>query len=80
MRFSAKQWEYLSGCWHLTEREVDVAKLVCAGMNNKQISKKLRIAYNTVRSHLGNICGKAGVQGKTGLVLECIEILRKARI
>ena len=80
MRFNVKQWKCLSGCRHLTKREVEAAKLVCAGMNNEQISRRLRIAYNTVRAHLGNIYRKAGVQGKTELVLECIEVLRKARI
>jgi DNA-binding CsgD family transcriptional regulator len=80
MIIKAKEWEYLSGCWHLTAREVEVAKLVCAGLNNEQISKKLRIAYNTVRAHLGNMCRKASVRGKAGLVLEFIEVLRKAKV
>ena len=80
MVFKAKQWEYLSKSWHLTPREVEVAKLVCEGLDNKQIGKKLRIAYNTVRAHLGNIFRKIGVKGKTGIILEFIETIRRARI
>ncbi len=80
MVFKAKQWEYLSKCWHLTPREVEVAKLVCDGLDNEQIGKKLRIAYNTVRAHLGNMFRKAGVKSKAGIILEFIRTLQKARI
>jgi len=80
MVFKAKQWEYLRKHWHLTPREVEVAKLVCDGMDNEQISKKLRIKYNTVRSHLGNMFRKVGVKSKAGIILEFIRRLQKARI
>lgn len=80
MIFKAKQWEYLSKVWHLTPREVEVAKMVCDGLDNEQIGKKLRIAYNTVRAHLGNIFRKVGIKGKAGIILEFIENLQRARI
>ena len=80
MRFKAKQWEYLRKCWHLTPRELEVAKLVCLGFDNDQIGEKLHITYNTVRAHLGNIFRKVGVGGKAGIVLEFVEVLQKARI
>ena len=80
MVFTAKQREYLSRCWHLTPREVEVAKLVCRGFDNNRISEKLGVEYNTVRAHLGNIFRKAGVKGKGGLILEFVEVLRKVRI
>ena len=80
MVFTAKQWEYLRRCWHLTPREVEVAKLVCRGFDNNRISEKLGVEYNTVRAHLGNIFRKAGVKGKVGLILEFVEVLRKVRI
>jgi DNA-binding CsgD family transcriptional regulator len=80
MVFETKQWEYLRKCWHLTPREAEIAKLVCKGFNNDAVSKKLNIAYNTVRAHLGNIVRKVGVKGKTGMILEFVEVLQKARI
>jgi len=80
MVLKTKQWEYLRKCWHLTPREVEVAKLVCDGMDNEQIGKKLRIKYNTVRSHLGNMFWKVGVKSKAGIILEFIRRLQKARI
>ncbi len=80
MVLKRKQWEYLRKCWHLTPREVEVAKLVCDGMDNKQIGKKMHIKYNTARSHLGNMFWKVGVKSKAGIILEFIRRLQKARI
>ena len=80
MVFKAKQWEYLRKCWHLTPREVEVAKLVCKGFDNSRISEELHIEYNTVRAHLGNIFRKVGVKSKAGIILEFVEVLQKARV
>ena len=80
MRFKAKQWDYLRGSWHLTPREVEVAKLICEGRNNEQIAQELHIAYNTVRVHLGHICSKVGVRGKVGLIIEFTDTLQRAKI
>lgn len=78
MRFSTKQWDYLRGYWHLTPREVQVAKLVCEGDDNEQIAKELHIAYNTVRVHFGHICSKVGVRGRAALIVEFADALQKA--
>jgi DNA-binding CsgD family transcriptional regulator len=80
MHFKAKQWEYLQGCWHLTPREVEVAKLVCEGCDNEQIAEELHIAYNTVRVHIGHMCNKVGVRGRVGLIIEFADVLQRARI
>lgn len=80
MRFKAKQWDYLRGCWYLTPREIEVAKLVCEGRNNEQIAGALHIAYNTVRVHIGHICSKVGVRGKVGLIIEFTDTLQRAKI
>jgi len=80
MVFKAKHWDYLSKCWHLTPREIEVAKLVCEGLDNEQTGRKLRIKYNTVRAHLGNMFRKVGVRGKAALILEFIAVLQRARL
>ncbi|MCH7555974.1 MAG: helix-turn-helix transcriptional regulator [Planctomycetes bacterium] len=80
MVFAKRQWEYLRKCWHLTPREIEVAKLVCKDFDNDSIADKLHIEYNTVRAHLGNVFRKMGVRGKTSVILEFIDVLRKAKI
>ena len=49
----------------LSEREVDVLKLVAEGKSNSQISKDLFITVNTVRFHLANIYQKLSVSNRT---------------
>jgi DNA-binding CsgD family transcriptional regulator len=80
MVLKTKEWDYLSKTWHLTPREVQVAKLVCKGLDNEQIGHKLHIKYNTVRAHLGNMFRKVGVRGKATLILEFVAVLQRAKI
>ena len=42
----------------LTEREVQVLRLVAQGLDNHKIAKQLNIGEATVRTHLGNIMNK----------------------
>lgn len=49
----------------LTEREIDVLKLVSTGARNKEIAQKLDITENTVKYHLRNILEKLHFSNKT---------------
>lgn len=49
----------------LSERELEVLRLVAAGKSNSQISKELYITVNTVRFHLANIYQKLNVSNRT---------------
>jgi DNA-binding CsgD family transcriptional regulator len=80
VKFRTRQWEYLGKTWHLTPREIDVAKLVCMGLEDEDIAKRLRIKYNTVRTHLGNMCSKIGTRGKGGLILAFVEVLGRVKV
>jgi two-component system NarL family response regulator len=42
----------------LTDREMEVLKLVAKGMNNRDIAKQLFISENTVKNHIRNILEK----------------------
>jgi DNA-binding NarL/FixJ family response regulator len=56
----------------LTERELDVLRLVTEGMRNKQIAERLNISGNTVKFHLGNILGKLHAQSRTELAARAL--------
>jgi DNA-binding NarL/FixJ family response regulator len=45
----------------LTERELDVIRLVAKGLRNRAIGKRLRISEGTVKIHLHNIYKKLHV-------------------
>jgi DNA-binding NarL/FixJ family response regulator len=49
----------------LTEREIDVLRLVAQGYSNNQIAADLCITVNTVKSHLKNILAKLQLDNRT---------------
>ncbi len=49
----------------LTERELDVLRLLAAGRNNQEIAKKLFISEKTVKTHLSNILSKLHLNDRT---------------
>jgi DNA-binding NarL/FixJ family response regulator len=48
----------------LTERELEILKLVAAGASNKEIAQQLFLAEGTVKNHVTNLLGKLGVTGR----------------
>jgi DNA-binding CsgD family transcriptional regulator/tetratricopeptide (TPR) repeat protein len=52
----------------LTERELDVIRLVSEGYTNHQISESLFVSVRTVETHLSHIFTKLGVTTRTGIL------------
>jgi DNA-binding NarL/FixJ family response regulator len=49
----------------LTERELDVLRLIANGLTNNQIAEKLVISENTVKGHVSNILSKLHLADRT---------------
>jgi len=49
----------------LSEREIEVLRLVASGLSDRAIAEKLILATGTVKKHLNNIYGKLGVHTRT---------------
>jgi LuxR family maltose regulon positive regulatory protein len=49
----------------LSERELEILRLVAGGMSNQQIADEMVIALGTVKTHVHNIYGKLGVESRT---------------
>ena len=49
----------------LTERELEVLRLIAAGLNNRQIADRLVISEKTVKTHVSSILGKLHVEDRT---------------
>ncbi|RKP56084.1 DNA-binding response regulator [Cohnella endophytica] len=49
----------------LTEREMEVLKLIALGKSNQEIADDLFIGIKTVKYHLTNLFGKLGVEDRT---------------
>ena len=56
----------------LTDREMDVLKLVAKGLNNRDISKELFISENTVKNHIRNILEKLHLHSRMEAVVYAV--------
>jgi LuxR family transcriptional regulator, maltose regulon positive regulatory protein len=52
----------------LSDRELEVLKLVAEGLSNREIADKLFIEIGTVKTHINNFYGKLSVHNRTGAV------------
>jgi two-component system nitrate/nitrite response regulator NarL len=52
----------------LTEREIEIIKLVCEGLSNKEIGEHLDISHRTVDTHRNNILKKIDANNTAGLI------------
>jgi HD-GYP domain-containing protein (c-di-GMP phosphodiesterase class II)/DNA-binding CsgD family transcriptional regulator len=53
----------------LTERELQVLRLLAAGLTKRQIAARLFITHSTVHTHTVHIYGKCGVATRAGLAM-----------
>ena len=72
----AKQWSYLKRRYDLTPRELEIADLVCRGLENDRIAEHLKIRPGTVKAHVRNIYRKVKVSSKIRMLLQFV---REAR-
>ncbi|MEW5868224.1 MAG: LuxR C-terminal-related transcriptional regulator [Chloroflexota bacterium] len=58
----------------LSERELEVLRLVTSGMSNREIAEQLVITTGTAKSHVHNLCGKLGVRNRTEAAMRAKEL------
>jgi LuxR family maltose regulon positive regulatory protein len=58
----------------LSERELEVLRLVTAGMSNREIANELVISTGTAKSHIHHLCGKLGVRNRTEAAMKAKEL------
>lgn len=57
----------------LTPREIEVLRLLTAGQTAAETGRALGISAHTVRRHIANVTGKAGVRGRVALTRYALE-------
>ena len=57
----------------LTQRELDILRLVAQGCSNKEIALKLSLSELTVRTHVSNILGKLHLASRTQAALYALQ-------
>ena len=58
----------------LSDRELEVLRLLAAGMANKQIANELVVALETAKKHVSHILGKLGAANRTQAVARAREL------
>jgi DNA-binding NarL/FixJ family response regulator len=66
---SASPKEYYDG---LTAREIEILKMMAAGLVNKQIAARLKISEKTVRNHVSNMYEKLEIRDRAQAVLYAV--------
>jgi NarL family two-component system response regulator LiaR len=57
----------------LTEREMEVLKLIAAGKSNQEVADELFIGIKTVKFHVTNVLAKLGVEDRTQAAIYAIK-------
>jgi LuxR family maltose regulon positive regulatory protein len=58
----------------LSDREIEVLRLVATGFSNREIAAKLFLSLGTVKSHIHNIYGKLDARNRTQAVSRAREL------
>jgi two-component system, NarL family, response regulator DegU len=65
---------YLKTNTSLTDREIEIMKLICEEKSLKSIADKLGVSEKTIQTHKLNIQAKLNVKGTVGLVKAAYEM------
>jgi DNA-binding NarL/FixJ family response regulator len=57
----------------LSQRELEVLKLICEGFSNSEIAEQLFISHRTVDRHRANLLSKTGCKNSTSLVMYAVK-------
>ncbi len=58
----------------LTERELDILRLVVAGYSNREIAAAIHLAPGTVKNHVSNVLLKLGVRDRTRAAIRALDL------
>ena len=75
--FDEKQWRYVQKRYHISTRELEVAKLVCQGFVNGEVAKRLKVKPGTVKTHLRSIFAKTHAKNRITMLLRFMDDVNK---
>lgn len=73
-----EQWLLVQKRYHMTPRELEIARLICKGMSNEEIADAVQIKYGTVKTHIRNIYRRIHVKSKVAMLLRFLDDVKAA--
>ena len=58
---------------NISEREIEIIKLIAEGCINKEIADRLFLSNHTINTHRKNIMQKLGINNTSGIVLFAVK-------
>lgn len=74
VRFSDRATASWRGFSDLTDRELEVLRVLASGLNNREIANALYIGEATVKTHVGRVFAKLGVRDRVQAVVFAYEV------
>ncbi len=59
---------------HLSARELEVLRLIAAGLSNQEIARHLVVGIGTIKTHINNIYRKLDVHSRTQAIARAREL------
>lgn len=60
----------------ITPRELEILKLIAAGLSNREIAERLFVSENTVKTHSSRVFDKLGARRRT----QAVQLAKEARL
>jgi DNA-binding NarL/FixJ family response regulator len=57
----------------ISDREIEILKLICEGLTNEQIASKIHLSSDTVKWHRNNLLSKTGCNNTAALIIYAIK-------
>ncbi len=58
----------------LTDRELDILRLLALGKTNREVARELWLSLSTVKRHVEHIIAKLGGSDRTGAAVRAVEL------
>ena len=77
--FCAEAWAGIADRLRLSERQLDIARCIMAGQEERQIARRLDVSFHTVQTHMKRLHEKLAVQSRVELVIRFFSAYRAWR-
>lgn len=76
LQSESERQEIRFSMWKLTQKEREVAQMLCAGVDTDVMCERLGITANTLKTHVSNVLAKSGTMNRSSFLAKILAPLR----